>query len=326
MPAPQYPYDPLGTNPLNRIPNERRTITVSNGINGFLMKPSAAPFFGDSLVIINAAGTPLTENVDYYLTHPWAIGKNHTTKDLYGSITLLGGYPVGTYTLVYRTIGGTYVGNSDIVIEDALVASPSDYLTVDWSTAPTYFPSAPHGHDLNSTFEMIELYHALMAIANSISSNDGQIHVDDVIDMETFWMNGSLNPMLNLAETVGKLNEANTAMLLQLLTIIEPFRKNLNIPNGLKNITINLGGGLLIKLGSVEIPNTVEAGTISLAKPYFVNECFYFSGTINKVTPGIIRDNIYFDGPTNNVVSYEIDYHAPKASGNRVIKFIAIGR
>lgn len=328
MPNPQYQYDPTGTNPANRIDSERKTITVSNGINGFLLKPAAAPFFGDSLVIINSSGIPLIENTHYYLTHPWKRGSDQVNKKLFGSVSLIGGYPVDTYSLVYRTIGGDHVGNSEEVIEDALIASATDYLTVDWSTAPTYFPAAPHSHDLNSTFDMVELYHALMAIADSIKSNDGQIHVDDILDIQSFWMNGCMSPFLNVMDTMGLTSNQTAVAITKLIKDTTPLRKNASIPEGINNITINLGGGFMAKIGSVEIPNTVENGNIRFTKPFFTTGCMWVSGNIKKpnANSGILKDQIYFDTPAGNGVDFTIEYDTPKVTGNRHIKYFAIGR
>lgn len=327
MPQPQYLYDPTGTIPANRIVGERKTVTVSNGVNGFLIKPNAAPFFGDSMSIVDSDGNPLYENVHYYLSHPWKIGSDRVGKDLYGSISLIEGYPVDTYTLIYRTIGAEYVNNSEEVIEDALIASATDYLTVDWSTAPTYFPAAPHGHELDPTFQMIEFYHALWAIAAAIRSNDGQIHIDDVIDSNIFWINGTLNPSLELVKTTAENNNAVAGLLTMLLNNQKPFTKNSNIAAGMKNITVNLGGGFMLKTGRVIIPNTQDSGTIKFPKPYFTDQCLFLSGTISRSTGnGICRDKVYFGTPTSNDVIYEIDYQTPLVAGTRSINYITLGR
>lgn len=193
MPS-NYIYDHTGLLPSNKITNELHTPTSSNAINPYLIIPDAAPYFGDSLTIINNAGSLLVEGVDYYKTHDWEQARLITGKAIYGTITFVGSGALNGVSLIYQTLGGDYVINRPSAITEGIV-SLDTALTVDWDTIPTSFPVNHHTEEINSIHGMTEVLASIEDIRVALQQPLHSIMTSDIEDLQPVIIDPVLNEL-----------------------------------------------------------------------------------------------------------------------------------
>jgi len=206
-----YPFDPTGLLPSNKIDNELKTPGVGNGVDGYLIVPNATPFYEIGHSVVNSAGVTLVQGTDYILTHKWVDADTNTGRKVYGGILLLGTTAVGTVRLNYQTIGGTYVDNRANAIVDGLFPL-AGALTVDWTTAPTTFPSTPHNLLLSGATGMTEVLAAIDRITVALNQPLPAINMADIQDLDVAFVNPLLAQMAQLTTAVNN-NNGLTAQL-----------------------------------------------------------------------------------------------------------------
>lgn len=186
-----YVFDETGTLAANKIVNEPHVITAINGVDHFVFKPQATPFYGASLVITNPNNDILTEGVDYQLTHHWQQAADVVGQPIYGTVMLIDPNSVaGTYKLQYQTLGGDYVDTpANLILEGYF--NQVAILGIDWSTAPVVFPPTQHTHPVSGLNGMAQIINRLDAIELAIQNGHGDIHIADIVDLGT-----SINPLL----------------------------------------------------------------------------------------------------------------------------------
>ena len=324
---PVYPFDPTAMLIANKIINEIVPITVSNGINAFLIIPDAAPFYGKSLVLVNSFGATLVEGVDYYLTHHWQQGSDNTGFDVYGSITLIEGYPVDTYSLNYQTLGGEYVTTPLNVIQSGLIADSSLYINIDWATAPTRFPALPHNENLSGVVGVTQLYQGLYDIAAAIRSPDGGVHYNDIQDINEVYANDVVGPFITLIGSIALKDNAVAKQLMDIQAALFPLTSLTSVSKTLQHYTINLFG-FQIKFGtSILFEVGSEPSEILFPGAPFANQCIFVMANVsfrNTTTP-IKLDKIYTKTPRVDGVDIRIDYDSNLITGTRLITYLAIG-
>lgn len=184
MSDPLYPFDPLASNPLNLIQNEAHTLVPVTWKDFHYVIPKAAPFFGDSLEIINVnTGAALVEGIDYLKTHKFISASRATAKPVYGSFTFFNREYSGVIRLKYRTLGGDWLV-TDAIIEDILMNSLTNPRVTAWEQVyqlPYQFPTIDHEWDLNDMVGVADVKAAIgritqalldrFAIAPSLSSH-----------------------------------------------------------------------------------------------------------------------------------------------------------
>lgn len=323
-----YPFDPTGTYSSNRITNELAIITIANGINAFLIRPDAAPFYGSSLVIINSNGIALEENVDYFLSHHWALASENIGLEVYGTVTLLNHTPSGNYRLNYQTIGGEYVLAPQNAIQSGLAASATSYVTVDWSTAPVAFPSIPHHQELDSFSGITQIYQALHKIADAVRTPTQGVHYDDLIGADIANVVSNVEPTITLIETVATLHNDQAKLILGLKGTIDQLNISNSIPNNLKYYTIPLFGDFKLKVGQVTFDYASPPTMLTFVKPAFTTQCLFAQASISKSTANgaVVEDKVYIGKPLKTGMRVKVVYDAlAPATGTRTIFYFAIG-
>lgn len=327
MPATAYSFDPTGVLPANRITNELKNITISNSINAFLIIPDAAPFYKQGFSIVDAQGHTLEEGVHYYLTHHWQQASAVTGLEVYGSLTMINGYPIGLYRLNYQTIGGEYVSAPANAIQSGLIADAGQYLALDWATAPTVFPPTAHTEDLNGITGMQDVYHGLLDIANALRDPKTNISYDDVQGITEVYALTTVKPFLNLVETIYKNNNTLGALILNTLSQLQPMLVETPLPIDLQHYSIPLPLGFVLKMGTVMFELGSEPSVILLSQPIFKNKCMFASANIhfrNPTTP-FVEDRVYTSGLQTDLFKINVVYDSAQVSGVRILTYIALG-
>jgi hypothetical protein len=322
-----YPFDYTGLAQTNSIINEKVSITISNGINAYIIVPQAAPFFGSSLVIVNENGDTLVKDVDYFLTHPWEQANVVTAAYIYGSITLLPTYNVGIYSLNYQTIGGDYVENKANIIETGLGTSAEEYLNIDWENAPTAFPPTPHTQELTSVNGMAKIIQSLDAIGNALRETNQLPMYDDIQDMVYMDIASTYNPLLNMVEAIGINSRELANIATDLLSTIDPNREVDENLIALNHVDGALPNGLKIKSGTLYINPRQPLDRIVFSEP-FANKCFYIDVKCTCKNPLVLSEDVVLPGtPYKEGVRFRLnlDNRPNKLNLVRTITYFAIG-
>ena len=326
MTNPLYTFDSTGTLPANLISNELHNVTISNGINAYLIVPNATPFYGSSMVVINSSGNVLAEGVDYFLVLPWGQGATSTGQSVFGAICLVAGYPLNIYNLRYQTIGGEYVINPANTILSGIVASYEPYITLDWSTAPAAFPASPHTELLSGISGMTQVYQMLNNIASAITQPTAGVTYNDVKDLDIVYVTSTLTPILNLINSIGGNELSNSTLLSGILQTIAPLQSNNSLPTNLQNYTIPLFGNLILKVGYSTFAYGSAPPSISFPKPNFPNQCLFCDVKVSFLNSlsSLVADSVLVGTPTVSGVNISVSYGSTN-NGQRRLSYFAIG-
>lgn len=186
-----YPEDRNGTNPENRIVNERHTITPANGTNFNFLIPRAAPYFESSMVVRHeASGTVLTKGIDWVPSYKFEMASNTPPfLQVFGAVSVLtNSYNGGTLVLEYQTLGGAYtLEESDLTT--VLANTTIDPRIASWESVTmkpgVYLPEA-HLHNIVDTVGYAELVASVVAFKDAYIAETGRVlqilntHVQDL--------------------------------------------------------------------------------------------------------------------------------------------------
>lgn len=202
-----YPEDLNGTLPSNLIPSETHTLQAPGPNDYYFIIPKAAPFFVDSLIVVNpATSQPYVEGDDYQVGHLFIEAMNSTGRPIAGSIRFMKPSIVGQVRLTYRTLGGPW-GFSDQAILRELSNKHLNPLIRSWGdidVLPYSFPPLPHDQRIDSLVGSAEINATLEKIAEILEATaegTSKSHIDD-----------RNNPHVVTAVQVGLGNVPNFAM------------------------------------------------------------------------------------------------------------------
>lgn len=180
-----YPEDLNGTLPSNLIPSETHTLQAPGPTDYYFIIPKAAPFFVDSLIVVNPAnGQPYVEGDDYQVGHLFIEAMNSTGRPIAGSIRFMKPSIVGQVKLTYRTLGGPW-GFSDQAILRELSNKHLNPLIRSWGdidVLPYAFPPLPHDQRIDSLVGSAEINATLEKIAEILEATaegTSKSHIDD---------------------------------------------------------------------------------------------------------------------------------------------------
>lgn len=219
--SPQYPFDPTGVNPANRVTGELQPLTGVGDRDYYYLIPNATPFFAESVSGVNFKDTsgvthPLVEGVDYYLSHYFMGASRATGKPVYGSISILDKTLRGTLIIgAYQTVGGEWTVDSNKIAE-VLAQLAVDPRTVTWEQVvgyPTIFPPIPHEWNLQDMVGMSAVVDAVNNVVDAILQKAGDDITAHLADM-------SSNPHHVTASQIGAVTQTqlNAAVSAQLTT------------------------------------------------------------------------------------------------------------
>ena len=186
-----YPEDRNGTNPANRIVNERHTITPANGTNFNFLIPRAAPYFESSMVVTHvASGNVLVKGIDWVPSYKFEMASNTPPfLQVFGSISILTtSYNGSTISLEYQTLGGGFV-LAEADVTTVLTNTAIDPRLASWESVTmvpgVYLPEA-HLHHIVDTVGYAELVAAVTDFKDHYIIESGRLlqilnaHVDDL--------------------------------------------------------------------------------------------------------------------------------------------------
>lgn len=180
-----YEEDLHGTNPANLITGEVHTLQVPGPTDYYFIIPKAAPFFVDSLQVINhLTGVPYVEGEDYMVGHRFIEAMRSIGRPIAGSIRFMKRSIIGQVRLTYRTIGGQW-GFSDQAILAELSRKQYNPLIRSWGNIdvlPASFPPLQHDQPVNSLIGSAEILEALERLADimeATASGTTESHLED---------------------------------------------------------------------------------------------------------------------------------------------------
>lgn len=207
-----YPFDQTGLNPANRISNEAHVVSAINGVDHNYIVPENAPFFKESLVVVNSAtGQILEPGVDYTFTHKFGEAEAHMARKLYGSFTFLNPNTTGTFRIAYQTLGGDFVTSFTRAIGNG-IAALAGLLTVDWTTLsglPPTFPVTSHTHPVTGVNGVKQFLDIMALIKEGIIDPNQSLHLDDVTDLDKRFITPLLLGLQDIRATIATSENAN---------------------------------------------------------------------------------------------------------------------
>jgi len=181
-----FPFDQTGLNPANRIVGESHTVSAINGITHAYIVPRNAPYFKESLTVVNAAtGDILEPNVDYEWTHHFGEADNHLARKVYGSFTFLNPNTTGRFNISYQTLGGDFVTNFTQAINNGFDAL-ADLRNADWSElsgVPPVFPPTSHTQPVTDILGVQQFIDIMHQIKEGVTDPNNRLTLDDVQDL-----------------------------------------------------------------------------------------------------------------------------------------------
>ena len=207
-----YPFDQTGLNPANRISNEAHVVSAINGTDHNYIVPENAPFFKESLVVVNTAtGQILEPGVDYTFTHKFGAAEAHMARKLYGSFTFLNPNTTGTFRIAYQTLGGDFVTNFTRAIGNG-ISTLAGLLTVDWTTLsglPPTFPVTSHTHPVTGVDGVKQFLDIMALIKEGIIDPNQNLHLDDVVDLDKRFITPLMLGLQDIRATIATSQNAN---------------------------------------------------------------------------------------------------------------------
>jgi len=173
--APQFPFDPTGVNPLNRVTNELQPLTGVGDRDYYYVVPASGPFFAGTQQLrfksIQGELRPLYEGIDYQLTHYFMGASRATGKPIYGSITLLNKQINGTLIFdAYQSLGGEWTVDSNR-IATILAQLTVDPRAASWDNVagyPNIFPVIAHEWNLQDLVGQAQMVQGIDRIVDAI--------------------------------------------------------------------------------------------------------------------------------------------------------------
>lgn len=217
------PFDPIGTLQSNRRQNEIHTVTAINGVDHNYFIPDWAPFYAESVVVFDrTTAEPLTENVDYVFGYEFKDASTKVGKSIYGAIILTDPQRTGSFSLRYQSLGGDYVDETTLAIENGVAALQS-LVYRDWSeivNLPAVFPPTPHMTRLDEVVGVAEIIAQLQEMVIAIANRPVKVTAADIVDLEPSYTQPLLATIAGIAEAVSELNERSVYYWLETNTVL----------------------------------------------------------------------------------------------------------
>lgn len=147
--------------------------------------PRAAPFFGKNFKLWRqGSATPLVLGVDYCFGHTFDRFIIDYKRNCFGSVIMLKPLPNEVLLADYSSIGGPFV--LDQIAFATLVANiVNSPRTADWTDlvdVPTEFPSDPHDHPADQTYDYLEMMTALRSLILAITDSSQGMTVKKLLE------------------------------------------------------------------------------------------------------------------------------------------------
>lgn len=254
----KYPLDLECKLEGNKVEGEAHQVGTRTGR---LFAPDYGPFFGNSVIIIDADTGETLRSDQYVLAHNYVDAERRAGQAVYAAVVIKDP-DLGTNFL----FSGHYVGGefsySYYAIKEAIEAIANDNRPVSWGDLiglPSAWNPAPHLHSIYETYDWKTMIWAMEDVANAIREGD------------------TASRQLLVEQMEDKLNEFDAFLREQIAAI----RKELNYVIVIKDTVLEINRRYLVlgdyKLtmpsitGEVQNGNWVMLATRLGAKPYIVS-------------------------------------------------------
>jgi hypothetical protein len=184
----RYPVDLTGVNPSNLVPNEPVVLT-SQGVR--VVSPMYAPYFKDSLVIVDAVTSQQLISTQFKVLNLVTVPTAQLVpgKEVYDNIIITDRTVNNNLLITYQSIGGDYTRSFDTakILLDSLF---SDSRPVTWpnvTNKPEVFSPTLHTHAVGDIFSWefvclaLERLRAVLVLSDSISDYEVLSYLDSRI-------------------------------------------------------------------------------------------------------------------------------------------------
>lgn len=200
-----YAFDASGKLPGNLITNEEHVISNVNGVEHNYIVPTNAPFFNDSLVVVDAqTGDILKETTDYHIVWEFEEAVDEVALPISGAIVFEDVNRTGTYKLRYQTLGGDFVNTTTQAIANGLdlLANLQNTRWEDIANVPTTFPATPHNHTVTDIDAVNEILDELILMRQALEDPFKDLHMRDIIDLKSQYVDPVLNGLNDIAAAI----------------------------------------------------------------------------------------------------------------------------
>ena len=207
-----FAFDPVGSNPANRVANEARSTGAANITDVAFFHLDAAPFYGESVVVVDPiSGNTLIPGTDYVFGHEYREATDQVGKPIFGSVIFTDPQRTGTYRFTYQTLGGDFVTAASLALQDGLgtIAGLQQFDWEDITDIPSVFPPTPHTHPLAGVIGLDAILTELAELRSVIASRALQITLDDVVDLREEFVDPLIETLSGIAGSIESLTVLN---------------------------------------------------------------------------------------------------------------------
>lgn len=180
------PFNPLGNDPGAKIVGEDYALTPANGKNYVTIIPRSAPFFRQTVKIINVAtNQELVEDRDYTVGYLYNQFSQLLYKGLFGCITFTNLSAPINIKLDYSTLGSPFVLSGAEYAQTVanIVNNPRSIFWEQIVNPPTEYPPLPHIHPADTTVDYLQYIDA-MKVGQAITLNAISTYLGALTDHE----------------------------------------------------------------------------------------------------------------------------------------------
>lgn len=191
-----FPFDQTGLRIDNRIVDEGHTVNEINGTDVNYIVPRNAPYFRESLVVVDTDTNRILEpGIDYTYSHHFSDADDALARKVYGSFAFIDPNYTGNIKISYQTLGGDFVTAFTQAIQGGLAALV-DLTTVDWEdiagVQPTFPPTA-HTHPVTGIDGVSQFIDVMHQIKEAIADPYKTFRLADAEDVKEEW----IDPLLS---------------------------------------------------------------------------------------------------------------------------------
>lgn len=168
---PNYPFDPTGQAPSNKITNELQSVISPDWKDYHFIIPKIAPFFLDTLTIrLVDEDRFLVEGLDWLAGHKFLDASRATAKNVHGSIMFLNKSISGVIELNYQTVGGEWLIAETFIAQllNNVLTNPRITSWEEITNPPDRFPVIDHEWNLSDMVGMSSVVQEIEGISSVI--------------------------------------------------------------------------------------------------------------------------------------------------------------
>ncbi len=182
-------FDSTGTDPDNKITNERHVLSDETGLDFHVIIPLFGPFFETNFILAykqNSNSTPvvLQHHIDYNFCYTYLGATRGCAKNVHGGIILNNNHLSGEFILTYQTIGGEWVISVPL-IDEILANQIQNPKITSWEQiagVANRFPVIDHEFELTDIIGASYLVQAIEDIGQAITDKQLPDNAPEILD------------------------------------------------------------------------------------------------------------------------------------------------